>query len=110
MTIIGDAMPHTMLRGMRTRISTTVDEVTLAMARQQTGLPDSQLIDLALAALLERAEREAEERALHDFPYERDADLSELPTGRPEGAPPLDSYDGSVPEDVIALFASRKGR
>lgn len=95
---------------MRTRISTTVDHESLIAARRQTGLPDSELIDLALAALLERAEREAEDRALSELPYEQDLDLAALPTGRPAAAPPLDSYDGSVPDDVVALFAARKRR
>ena len=90
---------------MRTRISTTVNHEWLASARRQTGLPDSELIDLALCALLERSEREAEDRALLEQPYERDA---ELPTGWPAEAPPLDAYDGSVPNDVVALFAARK--
>ncbi len=93
---------------MRTRISTTVNHDWLATARRQTGLPDSELIDLALCALLERSEREAEDRALLEQPYERDADLAELPTGWPAEAPPLDAYDGSVPNDVVALFAARK--
>ena len=80
----------------------------LASARDQTGLPDSQLIDLAISALLERFEREAEDKALSEQPYQRDADLAGLPTGWPADAPPLDIYDGSVPGDVVALFAARK--
>lgn len=82
----------------------------LASARSQTGLPDSELIDLALCALLERAEREAEDKALSEQPYQRDADLAGLPTGWPAETPPLDVYDGSVPSDVVALFAARKRR
>lgn len=97
-----------MLCGMRTRISTTVDHESLTTARKQTGLPDSELIDLALSALLDRAEREAEDRALSETPHHLDPDLANLPTGRPEEAPPLDVYDGSVPDDVVALFAARK--
>jgi hypothetical protein len=93
---------------MRTRISTTVNHDWLAMARKQTGLPDSELIDLALSALLERAERESEDRALAERPYELDAELAALPTGWPSEAPPLDAYDGTVPSDVVALFAARK--
>ena len=99
-----------MLRIMRTRISTTVDDERLAAARKQTGLPDSQLIDLALASLLERAERDAEDSAFGEHPYELDPDLSGLPTGWPMSAPPLDDYDESVPTDVVALFASRRTR
>ena len=95
---------------MRTRISTTVNHDWLASARSQTGLPDSELIDLALSALLERSEREAEDKALSEQPYQRDADLAGLPTGWPAEAPPLDVYDGSVPNDVVALFAARKRR
>ncbi len=97
-----------MVHAMRTRISTTVNHDWLASARKQTGLPDSELIDLALCALLERSEREAEDKALLEQPYERDVDLAELPTGWPAEAPALDRYDGSVPDDVVALFAARK--
>lgn len=92
---------------MRTRISTTVDQERLAAARVQTGLADSALIDLALEALLERAEREAEDKALNDQPYELDAELNALPTGWPSLAPTLDDYDDAVPADVVALFAAR---
>ena len=92
---------------MRTRISTTVDQERLAAARVQTGLADSALIDLALEALLERAEREAEDRALNDQPYELDAELNALATGWPSLAPTLDDYDDAVPADVVALFAAR---
>ena len=95
---------------MRTRISTTVNHDWLASARIQTGLPDSELIDLALRSLLERAEREAEDKALSEETYQRDADLAGLTTGWPAEAPPLDAYDGSVPDDVVALFAARKRR
>ena len=38
----------------RTRISTTVDAELLESARQASGLPDSALIDEALAALMAR--------------------------------------------------------
>lgn len=93
---------------MRTRISTTVDHERLMIARAQTGLPDADLIDLALGALLEQAERDAEDRALNEHPYMADADMNTLPTGLPAGSPPLDHYDDSVPEDVVALFASRR--
>ncbi len=95
---------------MRTRISTTVNQDWLASARRQTGLPDSELIDLALSALLERAEREVEDRALSEQPYQWDDDLAGLPTGCPAEASPLDDYEGSVPDDVVALFAARKRR
>ena len=99
-----------MVHAMRTRISTTVNQDWLASARSQTGLPDSELIDLALSALLERSEREAEDKALGEQPYQRDAELAGLPTGWPAESPPLDVYDGSVPDDVAALFAARKRR
>jgi hypothetical protein len=98
-----------MLRAMRTRISTTVNHEWLTTARNQTGLQDSELIDLALSALLERAERDAEDRALAEMPYEVDDELVSLPSGWPVDAPLLDPYDeGVVPKDVVALFAARK--
>jgi hypothetical protein len=99
-----------MVRGMRTRISTTVDHDRLTVARTQTGLPDSELIDLALAALLEQAERDAEDRALSEQPYHLDPDLNSVPTGWPSKSPPLDEYDEPVPADVVALFAAREKR
>lgn len=95
---------------MRTRISTTVDRDRLTTARVQTGLPDSELIDLALSALLEQTEREAEDRALAEHPYEIDPEINELPTGWPSESPLLDSYDGQVPADVLALFSTRRAR
>lgn len=99
---------HAMMCSMRTRISTTVNHEWLTTARKQTGLPDSELIDLALSVLLERSERESEDHALSESPYELDADLAALPTGWPGEAPPLDAYDGPIPSDVVALFAARK--
>ncbi len=96
-----------MVHRMRTRISTTVDEKSLSAARKQTGLPDSQLLDRALSALLERAEHEAEDRALSESPYDLDAELAGLPTGWPSKAPSLDAYDGAIPADVVAYFAER---
>ena len=96
---------------MRSRISTTVNHEWLTAARAQTGLQDSELIDLALSALLEKAEREAEDRAFTGLSNEVDGDLASLPSGWPDGAPPLDVYDdGAVPEDVVALFAARRNR
>jgi hypothetical protein len=95
---------------MRTRISTTVDPERLATARSQTGLLDSELIDLALAALIEQRERDAEDQAFSDQPFELDPDLTALPTGWPPQSPPLDTYDEPVPSDVIALFAARHAR
>ena len=95
---------------MRTRVSTTVDNERLTLARQQTGLPDSELIDLALATLLERAERDAEDRALGEHPYHLDSDLFALAAGWPAPSPPLDDYDDAVPADVLALFEARSAQ
>ncbi len=103
-------MPRTMLCGMRSRISTTVNHEWLSAARAQTGLPDSELIDRALSALLEKAEREAEDRALSALSGEVD-EFALLPRGWPAGAPPLDDYNNDdVPDDVVALFAARRGQ
>lgn len=97
---------------MRTRISTTVDQERLTTARAQTGLADSELIDLALAALLEQSEREAEDRVLGERPLDLYSDLASeldnLPTGWPTPSPSLDPYDGEVPVDVLAMFTSRR--
>lgn len=100
-------MPRSTLCGMRIRISTTVDHQRLMTARQQTGLPDAELIDLALGALLEQAERDAEDRAFNEHPYVADPDMNSFPVGLPAGAVPLDSYDEAVPADVLAFFKAR---
>ena len=70
-------------------------------------MPDSELLDRALRLLVERAEDEAEDLAFTLRPYEADSELNALPDGWPEGAPPMDPYDGEVPADVVAIFAAR---
>jgi len=89
----------------RTRISTTVDADRLARARATVGRPDSELIDLALAALLRSLDGAREREALLDAPYEDDPELAwNAPTG-----PDL-PYDGAVPTDVQRLAAQRRAR
>ena len=63
----------------------------------------SELIDRALAALLEELEGEAELRALAEHPYEDDPDLTwHVPIGR------LLPYEGEIPKDVLELAAQRR--
>jgi hypothetical protein len=89
----------------RVRISTTVDAQRLATVRQLLGANDSQIVDRALAALIEQLEAEAEAAALTADPYEDDPDLAwEAPPG-----PDL-PYDGEVPADVLRLAAQRRRR
>lgn len=87
----------------RVRISTTVDSERLRRCRQAVSAPDSELIDLALAALEREVEQARERRILDVDPYEADFD----PDWRPPSAP-LDPYDGSVPKDVLTLARRRR--
>lgn len=95
-----------MLYGMRReRISTTVDGTTLQRARHLVPGPDSQLIDRALRALIEKVEAEQELAVLQALPYDQDPDLSwQAPL-----APDL-PYDGDVPEEVLQLARARRAR
>ena len=87
----------------RTRISTTVDADRLERSRALLQLPDSQLLDRALEALLAAHDARRERDALTRLPYEDDAEVSWT---APDG-PPL-AYDGDVPEDVRRLAAERR--
>jgi hypothetical protein len=87
----------------RVRISTTVDAGSLNLARSMLGTPDSEVIDEALKALIDKLEGERELAALQKHPYERDRDLTwESPPG------PSLPYDAQVPADVIALAEKRR--
>lgn len=89
----------------RTRISTTVDAARLEQARRSLDVPDSTLMDRALAALLRELGGARERAVLADAPYEDDPELSwQAPPG-----PDL-PYDGDVPEDVRRLAAERRAR
>ncbi|MBW3606436.1 MAG: antitoxin MazE5 [Actinobacteria bacterium] len=89
----------------RVRISTTVDGDRLQRCRALLGVSDSQLLDRAIAALLDRLVAEHEVAALDAQPYETDPDLA----WAPEPGPDL-PYDGHIPEDVQALAAARRRR
>ena len=70
----------------RVRISTTVDEQLLARAREvKTGVPDSALVDDALAALLARhraAEVDAAYASYDDHPLEEVDEWGDLASFR----------------------------
>jgi hypothetical protein len=70
----------------RARISTTVDAKLLAIARRsRSGVPDSALIDEALAALLAQhraAEIEAAYAAYDEHPLDEDDDWGDLASFR----------------------------
>ncbi len=88
---------------VRVRISTTVDSERWATARRLVDAPGSQIVDQALAALIDRIERDHEQAVLAAHPYESDQDLTwQAPTGT--GLP----YDGSVPSDVRELADRRR--
>ncbi|MGH8902019.1 MAG: hypothetical protein ACRDYA_10135 [Egibacteraceae bacterium] len=87
----------------RVRISTTVDAQRWATARRLLGGSNSQIVDRALAVLVDQLEAEQERAALAALPYEDDADLTwEAPPG-----PDL-PYDGEVPADVLRLAEQRR--
>ncbi|HEY8524986.1 MAG TPA: hypothetical protein VIL48_08495 [Acidimicrobiales bacterium] len=87
----------------RTRISTTVDGERLARARALVPVPDSELLDRALSALVDQILTDKEIEAITAMPYEDDPDLSwEAPPG-----PDL-PYDGDIPADVRALAEQRR--
>lgn len=72
-------------------------------ARRLLGGSNSQVVDRALAVLIEQLEAEQERAALAALPYEDDADLAwEAPPG-----PDL-PYDGEVPADVLRLAEQRR--
>lgn len=90
----------------RTRVSTTVDTERLERARQIVGGRDSELLDQALAWLIERDERRREIEALDLSPYHLDGDLD-------IGTPEIDwdgelPYEGSVPAEVEELARKRR--
>lgn len=86
----------------RVRISTTVDGDRLERARSLLDLPDSDLIDRALAVLVEGVEADREAEILKRLPYDHDPDLAwRTPPG--PGLP----YEGEVPEHVQAMARNR---
>ena len=103
-------MAFRMLLSMRTRLSTNVNTDWLTAARARTGLSDSALIDKALVALLDQAEREAEDRAFGPEQPLGEVTDGDVSFGWPADAPPLDTYDGEVPADVLELFAERRAQ
>lgn len=90
----------------RTRISTTVDSERLDRARQIVGGRDSELLDRALAELVEHDEARREAAALTEAPYDDD---DELRTGPPD----IDwdaelPYEGAIPDNVVELARQRR--
>jgi hypothetical protein len=69
------------------------------------GTSDSQILDRALAALIEQLEAEQELAALAALPYEDDPDLA-----WPAVPGPDLPYDGEVPVEVLRLAAKRRRR
>ena len=92
-----------MIRGMRVRISTTIDEGRLEEARRRTGSRDSELLDRALVALLDLLDTEAELAAIAAAPYESDPELA-----MPRADPTEEDYLGSVPVAVRRLAKKRR--
>ena len=80
-----------------------MDAQRWAAARRLLAGTHSQIVDQALAVLVEHLEAEQERAALAALPYEQDPDLAwEAPAG-----PDL-PYDGEVPPDVLRLAEQRQ--
>jgi hypothetical protein len=90
----------------RVRISTSVDADRLDRARRLDLGRDSELIDAALTALIDREEQRREIAALEHSPYEADAELR-LDDPRVDWDQEL-PYDGGIPADVIELARRRR--
>lgn len=88
------------------RVSTTVDGTRLARARALFAGRDADMLDRALAALIDEIETEREIAALRVHPYEDDPmlDLPLMPL------PDELSYDGEVPPHVLELARRRRAR
>lgn len=87
----------------RVRISTTVDAQRWSAAQRLLDGSSSQIVDRALAVLIEKLEAEREHAALAALPYEDDPDLMwEAPPG-----PDL-PYEGDVPAGVLRLAEQRR--
>lgn len=87
----------------RVRLSTTVDATRLDRCRRLVAGRDSEILDRALAALIELEEARREIEALERHPYEADPALSwSVPPGPDLG------YDGEVPADLVDLAARRR--
>ena len=87
----------------RVRISTTVDAERWATTRRLVGGPGSQVVDRALAALIEQVDSEHERAALTAHPYDADDNL-----GWQAASVPDLPYDGPVPQDVRDMAARRR--
>jgi len=89
----------------RVRVSTTVDAHNWETVRGLLDVPSSQIVDRALAALIDQLETAHERAILAASPYEDDPDVAwDAPH-----APAL-AYDGDVPPDVLRLAKQRRSR
>lgn len=89
----------------RVRISTTVDAQQWAAAQRLVNASNSEIVDRAVALLIEQLEGQRERDVLAALPYEDDADLAwEAPPG-----PDL-PYGGEVPAEVLRLAEQRRTR
>lgn len=89
----------------RVRISTTVDAQQWAAAQRLVGASNSEIVDRAVAVLIEQLEGERERDVLAAYPYEDDIDLAwDVPP-----APDL-PYEGEVPAEVLRLAEQRRER
>ena len=80
-----------------------MDGERLRRCRALLGVPDSELVDRALASLLDDLLGRAEIEALTAMPYEADPDVSwQAPPG-----PDL-PYAGDIPPEVRALAERRR--
>ena len=88
----------------RRRISTTVDGARLTQARALFAGRDAEMLDRALAALIDELETAREIAALEANPYDSDPMLDIPLMPFPDDLP----YDGEVPPDVLAIAKQRR--
>ncbi len=87
----------------RVRVSTTVDAHRWATVRRLLDASSSQIVDRALAALIDQLEADHEQAVLTALPYEDDPDLAWVAPGGPSLP-----YDGDVPSEVLRLAEQRR--
>lgn len=82
----------------RIRISTTVDEEQLTRSRALVGGRDTDVLDAAFRALLEKHEAASDLVALNTWPYSADPEV-EMPLSLSDDRDGL-SYSGEVPTRI----------
>ena len=88
----------------RVRVATTVDAHRVTALRL-LGAPSSEIVDRALAALIDQLETAHEREVLTALPYEDDSDLA-WEAAADQSLP----YEADVPADVVRLAKQRRSK